>query len=207
MSDDGTNTSACTRSIAVGRRPKRKADIEGDIDNKAEQHAMNQRRQIETEQRLRPQTGEAPRPIGQDMLAHDAGVENARQQQRIGPDQNARGHAGDGAARGAAPPDQPAEKRRRQLRDGGERQKPDRGKLRVAGRAIIDVGEKQNGEDRDAAHRQKLRAGIARLAGERARRFSINGMTMSFDTMIASATNSTITIAVAADRPPIKATA
>ena len=30
-------------------------------------------------------------------------------------------------------------------------------------------------------------------------------MTMSFDTMIASATNSTITIAVAADRPPTKA--
>ena len=31
-------------------------------------------------------------------------------------------------------------------------------------------------------------------------------MTMSFDTMIASATNSTITIAVAAERPPTKAT-
>ena len=31
-------------------------------------------------------------------------------------------------------------------------------------------------------------------------------MTMSFDTMIASATDSTITIAVAADSPPTKAT-
>ena len=40
----------------------------------------------------------------------------------------------------------------------------------------------------------------------RSRRLSINGTTMSFDTMIASATNSTITMAVAADRPPTKAT-
>ena len=38
------------------------------------------------------------------------------------------------------------------------------------------------------------------------RRRSTSGMTMSFDTMIESATDSTITIAVAADRPPTKAT-
>ncbi len=37
------------------------------------------------------------------------------------------------------------------------------------------------------------------------RRCSTNGITMSFDTMIASATDSTITIAVAAERPPTKA--
>jgi len=41
---------------------------------------------------------------------------------------------------------------------------------------------------------------------EAARRLRMNGMTMSFDTMIASATDSTITIAVAADSPPTKAT-
>ncbi len=39
----------------------------------------------------------------------------------------------------------------------------------------------------------------------RARRLSAKGITMSFDTMMASATVSTITIAVAADRPPMKA--
>ena len=38
-----------------------------------------------------------------------------------------------------------------------------------------------------------------------ARRCSTSGMTMSFDTMIDNATDSTITMAVAADRPPIKA--
>ena len=37
------------------------------------------------------------------------------------------------------------------------------------------------------------------------RRCSTSGMTMSFDTMIDSATDSTITMAVAADRPPTKA--
>ena len=35
--------------------------------------------------------------------------------------------------------------------------------------------------------------------------FSTSGITMSFDTMMASATVSTITMAVAADRPPTKA--
>ncbi len=37
------------------------------------------------------------------------------------------------------------------------------------------------------------------------RRCSTSGMTMSFDTMIESATDSTITMAVAADNPPTKA--
>ena len=37
------------------------------------------------------------------------------------------------------------------------------------------------------------------------RRLRKNGITRSFDTMIASATDSTITMAVAADNPPMKA--
>ena len=149
------------------RRPRaqRAADIAGDVERKAQQHAVDERRQIDAEQRLRPQHAEAPRPVGQNSLADHAGIGDARQQQRVAPDQNAGGHAGDGAARGAAPPDQPAEKGRRELRDGGEGQQADRGKLRVAGRAVIDVGEQQDDEDRDAAHGQQPRAGIARLAG------------------------------------------
>ena len=39
-----------------------------------------------------------------------------------------------------------------------------------------------------------------------ARRLSTSGTTISFDTMMASATDSTITMAVAADSPPMKAT-
>ena len=47
-------------------------------------------------------------------------------------------------------------------------------------------------------------ASLAPASG--ARRLSTKGTTMSFDTMIASATDSTITMAVAADSPPTKAT-
>ena len=45
----------------------------------------------------------------------------------------------------------------------------------------------------------------ARLVSSASRRCSTHGITMSFDTMMASATVSTITMAVAADRPPMKA--
>ena len=86
---------------------------------------MHQRRQVEPEQRLRPQHREAERPVGQDLPADDADVGEARQQQRIGPGQDADRHAGDGAARGGAPPDQAAEERRRELRDRGEGQEAD----------------------------------------------------------------------------------
>ena len=40
-------------------------------------------------------------------------------------------------------PDQPAEKRRRQLRDGGKRQQADRGELGVAGRAVIQISQRR----------------------------------------------------------------
>ena len=124
------------------------------LTRETEQHAVDQRRQIEAEQRLRPQQAEPPRAVDQDARADDAGVGNARQQQRVAPDQDAGAHAGDGAEGGATPPDQSAEKRRRQLRHGGEGQEPDRGELRLAGRMIVDVGEQQDDEDGDAARGQ-----------------------------------------------------
>ncbi len=99
---------------------------------------MHQWRQFEPEQVLRPQRDDVPRAVGEDVLANNADVGEARQQQRIGPDQDARRHAGDGAARGGAPPEQAAEKRRRELRDRGEREQADGRKLRVAGGAIIE---------------------------------------------------------------------
>ena len=68
--------------------------------------------------------------------------------------------------RGVAP-DQAAEERRRELCDGGERQNADRGELRVAGRAIIKVGEHQDGEDRQPPHREQQGADV--LAGRQQR--------------------------------------
>ena len=140
------------------------------------------------------------------MLADHAGVGDARQQQRIGPNQDAGGHAGDGA--GAVPRRQtsPPKNAGANCAMAANDSSPIAASCAGAGRAIIDVSQEQDGKDRDAAHGQKLRAGVAWFAGARARRLSTSGITMSFDTMMASATDSTITMAVAAERPPTKAT-
>ena len=102
---------------------------------------------------LRPQRSDAQRAFGQDARADDADVGKARQQQRVAPDQDADRHAGDGARRGRAAPHQPAEEGRRELRDGGKGEDADRGELRVAGRAVIGIGQREDDEDRDAAAR------------------------------------------------------
>ena len=126
------------------RAPQREADIGEDVDGEAPHHAMHQRRQVEPEQLLRPQQRRCPTgPCGEDVVADEAEVGEARQQQRIGPDQDAGDHAGHGAARGAAPPDQAAEEGRRELRDRREGQQADRRQLRVAGRAVIHIGEQR----------------------------------------------------------------
>ena len=104
--------------------------------------------------------------MGQNAGSDHSGIGYARQQQRVGPQQDTRRHSGDGAARGAASPGQAAEQRRRQLRDRGKRQQADRGKLLVARGAIIRESEKQNDEDRDPADGQQPGAGVARLAAE-----------------------------------------
>ena len=101
-----------------------------------------------------------PNGPGVEDAADDAGVREARQQQRVGPDQDADRHAGDRAARGAVAPDQAAEERRRELRDGGEGQQADRGELRLAGRAVIQIGEQQDDEDREPPHREQQRADV-----------------------------------------------
>jgi len=49
--------------------------------------------------------------------------------------------AGDGAAGRGAPPEQAAEKRRRQLRNGGKSEDANGEKLCLAGRAVIHIGE------------------------------------------------------------------
>ena len=160
-----TGRPAAARSTSA-RGVEREADIGEDVEREAPHHAVHQRRQVEPEQRLRPQQRDAPRPFAQQRGGDDAGIGEARQQQRVGPDQDADRHAGDGAARGRAPPDQPAEERRRELRDGGERQQADRGELRVAGRAVVEVGEEQDDEDRDAPHRQQQRADVGALGDQ-----------------------------------------
>ena len=131
----------------------------------APEHAMHQRWQVEPEQRLGAQHRHSPRPLAENAGLDDAGVHEARQQQRIGPHQDAGRHAGERAARGGAPPDQAAEERRRELRDRGEGQQPDGGELRVTGQAVVQVGEEQDDEDCSAPDVQQHPASVA-AAGE-----------------------------------------
>ncbi len=98
--------------------------------------------------------------MGQDAGIDEAGVGEARQQQRIGPGQNAGRHAGDRAARGRAPPDQAAEKGGSELGHGRKGQQPDRGELGVAGRAVIQIGEQQDREDGEPAHGEQQRSDV-----------------------------------------------
>ncbi len=150
-----------------GRAPHGKADVTQEIERQAPDHAVHQRRQLEPEQVLRAQHRQSPRPVGEDVLAEDADVGESRQQQRIGPHDYADAHAGDGAAGGGVPPDQSAEKRRRQLGDCREGENADREQLGIARAAVIHVGEQQDGEDRQPPHREQQQADILAAADQR----------------------------------------
>ncbi len=107
----------------------------------------------------------------------------------------------------ALPPEQSAEKGRRKLRHRGERRsRPMAASCASPTDAVIKISQQQNGEDRDAPDAQAARHRHRPAPVTSAeRRWRKNGTTRSFDTMMASATDSTITIAVAADKPPMKA--
>ena len=113
---------------------------------------MQKRRQIGAEQGLRTQHFDAERPVLQHQQAGGIGVQEARKKQCVDPRRAADQHAADGASRGRAPPEQAAEKRRRQLRDGGKGQQADRRQLGVAQRAVIEIRHRHDGENRKAAH-------------------------------------------------------
>ena len=53
------------------------------------------------------------------------------------------------------------------MRDGGERQKPDRSELGVAGHAVVNVGEKEDRKNRDAPYRQQQPPDALAAADER----------------------------------------
>ena len=73
----------------------------------------------------------------------------------------------DADAAGAAPV-QPADDRRRELRERDEREQADRGELHVAGRrAVVRVGQRREHDDRDAPHGQHDRGQIARRSRPR----------------------------------------
>ncbi|MNS74887.1 hypothetical protein D3C72_1083760 [compost metagenome] len=76
----------------------------------------------------------------------------AWQKQQVGPNEEARTQPRDRTAGIGAPPEQPAEKGRGHLRNGGECQKADGGEARgTVGGAIIAITQQQHGKDRRSA--------------------------------------------------------
>ena len=148
---------------------QRHHDVGQDVERERPQDAMQQRRQVGAEQRLRPQRLDAERPVLQQQQARGGGLEETRQEQRVDPHRDADQHAAHGAARGRLPPEQAAEEGRRQLRDGRERQQADRRQLGVAERAIVEIGHHHDGEDRKAPHlEQEVAEILLAVAGLRA---------------------------------------
>ncbi len=121
---------------------------------------MGERLRVDAEQCLRPQFLKAEQAEIEDCPVEDPRGDEARQQQRIGPDSDADGEPGDRAARGRALPEQPTEEGRRELRDGRERQQPDLHELCLAGRVIVEIGEQQHAEDRESAGAQQKLAHV-----------------------------------------------
>ena len=144
-------------------------------------------------------------PLSTKATRQVAGMREGRQEQRVGPDREAREHAGDGAARRRPPPEKAAEEGRRELRDRGEGEQPDRGERRGSGHPVIGVAEEQDDDDRAAPDVEDEARPCS--AGSQARLVprSRAGTTISLEIMMASATLSTMTMAVAADSPPMKA--
>jgi len=88
------------------------------------------------------------------MQQREAGggrLQEARKKQRIDPRRAACQHAADGARAGGAAPEQAAEKRRRELRDRREDNRPMAARLGIAEPAIVEVGHRHDGENRNAA--------------------------------------------------------
>ena len=129
---------------------QRECDIGQHIERQAPQHTVHQWRQVGAEQRLRAKRLDAERSVLDEQRADGAAVDEARQKQRVAPHREADQHSAHGAARRSAPPDQAAKERGRKLRNGRERQQADRGELRGAQRAEIEIRHDHDGENRDA---------------------------------------------------------
>ncbi len=202
-----TNRCACSRSTGSGALSSETATNIDHVGGDAPQHAVRQRLEAQVEQRLRGEEGKSERAFRHDGARQPACLDDPGQQQRVGPHRKAGDDAGDGAARGGVAPDQAAEEGRRELRDGGKRDEADGGQRRAPGRAA-DRTDSRAGRWRRwrrGGWRAAARPCPAARACSSKRSRSRSGTTRPLQTMMARATESTITMAVAADRPPTKA--
>ena len=154
---EGARLRAFERARLAGER---KGDERDDIGDERQDDAADQRVRGEGHESGRAQPGDGQRPVNE--KGGDRPLRLDRwQKQQIDPAEGAGDHSGDGAARGAAPPEKPAKKGRGDLRDGGEGEKPDRGEPRLAGDPLIGEAEREDGDDRETANPQNERANVA----------------------------------------------
>ena len=137
----------------LGRAHQRHGDEGEGVEQQAPEHPVGERIEGEREQRLRAQRPEAEGSVLQQRRGAVAGLDEGGDRQSVDPHGEADQHAGDGAARRAAPPEQAAEEGRGELSDGGEGEQADVGERRGVGDgAVIAVGEQQDDEDRHPPH-------------------------------------------------------
>ena len=140
-----------------------RADDEGErVDQQAEDRRIDEGIRILRLEHGQPGQEEAEDGGGDPRVI--LGAETGQEKQ-IGPDEETGRQARNGTPRIGPPPDQPAEHGRCDLGDGGKGQEADLGETgRVVGRAVIDIAEKQDAEDRSAANMQQRLGEILPLA-------------------------------------------
>jgi hypothetical protein len=129
---------------------QRKGEKRRDIRHERQDYAADQRIGREGDERSRAQPGDRQRSVrqkaGKRLFRPDRG-----EQQEVEPGERAHGHAGNRSSRRPAAPVEAAEKSRRDLGHGRERQEADRHETRFAGHALVGEAERQNADDRGAA--------------------------------------------------------
>jgi hypothetical protein len=133
-------------------------------------------------------------------LGQDPGLEERGDDQGVEPDGEARDEPGDGPRAAAALPEEPEEERRREQRDGLEGLQADvHEAVELADGHREEVAEVDHAEDDQALDREDDR----REAAVPWKPISA-GITMLFMAMVLRARDSTMTMLVAAEKPPRK---
>ena len=141
----------------LGRPQQRDRHERQHVGGDAPQHAVRQRIEAQVEQGVRRQKAKAERAFRHDGARQPAGLDDPWQQQRVGPHCKPGDDAGNGPARGGIAPQEAAEERRRELRDGSERDEADGGKaVRLAEQQIEQIAQQNDDEDGDPADGEQL---------------------------------------------------
>ncbi len=147
------------------RRAQQRYGDEGRyVGREAPQHAMCQRLEAEIEQRARRQKTETEGAGREDIAREPAGLDHPRQQQRVGPDEEAGEDPRDGAAGRGVAPEQAADESRGELRDGRKRDETDGGEpVCLSQGAVEDVGQQEDAHDGQPANIEEVAAEVLDL--------------------------------------------